>query len=247
MAERPLVDPQRRFVVLFSAKSACSTVVIWFLHQIGLAEAARRHSGWPHHYRQQCFYERADYRAARETLRPGQAAVLRVVRDPVERAASSFRHALGLGYAREPIQRSLGIDTERVGLSFEQFIDFLETEDLARCDPHHRRQRHPLERLRPADTVINASRQDLFDGLNAFERGLGLPHTDFASLAWIHELQAGRAAHSVDWPQDPYTSVLQPDQARQGPWPRGLLTAPARARLERLYADDLSFYGAYDG
>ena len=147
-SEMPLVDPLGRFVVLFSAKSACSTVVIWFLHVLGLAQEARAHSNWPHDYRIDKFYKRPDYLAARASIRPDTVKVLRVVRDPVDRAGSSFRHALGFNYARESIQQRLGVDIVASGLSFERFIDFLELEDLDHCNPHHRRQKHPLEAVR---------------------------------------------------------------------------------------------------
>ena len=82
----------------------------------------------------------------------------------------------------------------------------------------------------------------MFTGLNAFERSLGLPPTDFPALAWVHELQATRVPHSVDLGGDPYRLVLTRQQALQGPWPKGLITPEARARLERLYAEDLSLY-----
>ncbi|HEV8690168.1 MAG TPA: hypothetical protein VGQ91_07730 [Ideonella sp.] len=243
---RPLIHPERRFVVVFSAKSACSSVVIWFLHTLGLAAQARAYNEWPHLYRIDKLYQRPDYLDARDRFGPGDVTVLRIARDPIERAASSFRHALGTGYAREAIGRALGVDTDLAGLSFERYIDFLETEDLDRCDPHHRRQKHPLEAVRRPDVVINTSRQDLFDALRAFERDLGMPPTDFAQLPWIHELQASRMPRSVPAPGDPYRLVLTREQAQKGPWPLGLITPQARSRLERLYQEDIQLYGTSD-
>jgi hypothetical protein len=238
----PLIHPRHRFVVLFSAKSACSSVVIWYLHAMGLAEAARSYSDWPHDFRTDRLYRRQDDADARAALLPGQVKVLRVVRDPLERAASSFRHALATGYAREAIQRALGVDTDVDGLSFERFVDFLEREDLQRCDPHHGVQCHPVERLRRPDMVIDVSRDNLFAGLNAFERLVGMPETDFAALRWIHELQARREVAAGEVAGDPYRLVLTRQQALRGPWPAGLLTAEARTRLEKLYAEDLRLY-----
>lgn len=240
--ERPLIHPERKFVVLFSAKSACSTVVIWFLHTLGLAAQAREFSEWPHHYRINKYYAREDYLQAREDLGPDDVTVLRVVRDPVDRAGSSFRHALGLSYARDTIREKLGIDTDVDGLSFERFIDFLEMEDLDRCDPHHKRQRHLIEDLKRPDFVINASRKDLFTELNHFERMMGMPETDFKALAWVHELQATRVPHSVAHGGDSYRAVLTREHAQKGPWPKDLITPEARARLERLYAQDIASY-----
>lgn len=235
----PLIHPRHRFVVLFFAKSACTSVVIWYLHTMGLLEGARSYSRWPHDFRIDRLYKRAEDREARASLRMSQVTVLKVVRDPLERAVSSFRHALATGYARESILAALGIDTAARGLSFERFIDFLEREDLQACDPHHALQWHPVERLRRPDVVINVSRGDLFAGLNDFERRLGMPVTDFSALRWIHELQASREAPTGETEGDTYRQVLTQRHALQGPWPRTLLTSEARRRLGKLYARDL--------
>jgi hypothetical protein len=154
---------------------------------------------------------------------------------------SSFRHALSTGYARDPILHAIGIDIAE-GLSFERFIDFLEREDLQRCDPHHRLQWHPVEQLRRPDMVLDVSRQSLFEGLNDFERRVGMPLTDFQALRWIHELQAARAPLAGPGAADAYRQILTQEQAQRGPWPQGLLEREARVRLERLYADDIRLY-----
>jgi hypothetical protein len=240
-AEPVLVHPDHKFVLIFSPKSACSSVVIWFFHTLGLADEARAFDEWPHNYRIQKLMRSPEQQAARK-IPLNELKVLRVVRDPVDRAGSSFRHALGTGYANEQIQLKLGVDIVRQGLSFQRFIDFLEAEDLDNCNPHHRRQKHPVETQRAPDFVINASRQDLFAGLNAFERQMGMPKTDFAALRWIHELQATRVPHSVDMGGHPDRMVLTREQAQRGPWPQGLITPAARARLEALYAEDIQLY-----
>lgn len=240
-AANVLIHPEHRFAMIFSPKSACSTAVIWFLHTLGLVDEARAHSEWPHDYRIDRLRHADSQRIGRQ-LPLASLKVLRIVRDPVDRAASSFRHALGTRYARDSIKRQMGIDTETQGMSFEQFIDFLESEDLDHCDAHHRRQKNPLETTHPADFIINASRQDLFAGLNAFEREMGMPKTDFPALTWIHDVQSNRVPHSVDMGPDPDRLVLTQRQARRGPWPKGLVTAGARARLEQLYTEDIALY-----
>jgi hypothetical protein len=237
----PLIDPDRRLMLVFSPKAACSSSVIWFFHQAGLAQEARAHHEWPHRYRIERYS--AGERQARGWLLPPQdLRVVRVVRDPLDRAASSFRHALGTGYASERILAAVGVDTRTEPLSFQRFIDFLETEDLDRCDPHHRRQRHPVEDLRAPDVVISTTEHDLFAGLNAAERRFGLPVTDFGSLAWVHDVQRHRVPRSVDMGERPDLVPLTTRQALSGPWPTGLLTPLARERLIRLYADDVARY-----
>jgi len=240
-AEAVLVHPKYKFVLIFSPKSACSTVIIWFFHTLGLADEARTYSEWPHHYRIDKL-NRSESQAQARKIALDELKILRVVRDPLDRAGSSFRHALGTGYARAQILEKIGVDVATEGLSFSRFIDFLQAEDLGTCNPHHRRQKHPLEDIRLPDYVINASRQDLFAGLNAFERAMGMPITDFAQLSWVHELQAGRVPHSMDMGPNPDQLVLTRAQAQRGPWPKGLLTESARARLQTLFADDIERY-----
>jgi len=236
-----LIHPEHKFLLLFSPKSACSSTVIWFLHTMGLAGEAQAYSDWPHDYRVHQLMRSEAQRATRE-IPPEQLTVLRVVRDPLERAVSSFRHALGFHYARDAILARIGRDTRHEGLSFQQFIDFLSLEDLDQCDPHHRRQCHAVERLRAPDVLINASRQDLFAGLNDFERRMGMPVTDFAALRWLHDVQSTRVPQRVDDGQPADQVVLTREHAKLGPWPHHLLTPLARERLTELYADDIARY-----
>lgn len=241
--EPVLIHPQHKFMLLFSPKSACSSAVIWFLHTLGLAAEARAYSEWPHDYRIHQLMPSEAQRATR-LIPLEELTLLRVVRDPLERAVSSFRHALGTNYCRAEIQAKLGRDIWHDGLSFQQFIDFLTLEDLDRCNPHHRRQCHPVERLRAPDVLINASRQDLFEGLNDFERRMGMPVTDFPSLQWLHDVQSKRVPRRADDGQPADQVILTREQAQRGPWPHQLLTPLARERLSELYADDIARYAA---
>ncbi|HSI50734.1 MAG TPA: sulfotransferase family 2 domain-containing protein [Ideonella sp.] len=239
--EPALIHPEHKFLLLFSPKSACSSAVIWFMHTMGLAGEARAYSEWPHDYRIHKLMASDAQRATRQ-IPAEQLTVLRVVRDPLERAVSSFRHALGTSYARAEILKKLGRDTWHEGLSFQQFIDFLALEDLDACNPHHRRQCHAVERLHAPDVLINASRQDLFAGLNDFERRMGMPVTDFAGLRWLHDVQSKRVPERADDGQPADQVVLTREQAKRGPWPHQLLTPLARERLTELYADDIARY-----
>lgn len=239
----PLLNPQARFILLFSPKSACSSTVIWFLNTLGLANEAQAYNAWPHRYRTEVFNKSPLQQEARR-LPLDHYTVLRVVRDPVDRALSSYRHALGFHYANDTIRERLGLDVASQGLSLCEFIDFLELEDLTQCNPHHRIQTHPLERLRPADVTINVSRQDLFTELNRFEAHQGMPVTDFAQLQWLHDVQHTRTPPLVNPAEDNYRTRFKRAQALRGPWPRNLLTEQAHQRLARLYAEDIQRYGS---
>jgi len=240
-AEPVLIHPQYRFLAIFSAKSACSSVVIWFFYTMGLLEEARNYHEWPHQYRFDKFMPSDSQRATRK-IPLDELKFLRVVRDPLIRATSSFRHALATNYAQKWIEEKIGINTQIEGLSFQQFIDFLEKENLDWCDSHHRHQKHPIEEIRPADFLINVSEQDLFTELNNFERLMKMPLTDFNQLKWIHELQAARVVPTVDMGPDADLLILTGLQAQRGLWPKNLLTQRARKRLEKLFAEDIRLY-----
>src|SRR5262249_14181942 len=52
----PLIDPANKLVVIFSAKSACTNVLVWFFHHLGHAKAVRDYHPSPHQYRTQVYY-----------------------------------------------------------------------------------------------------------------------------------------------------------------------------------------------
>ena len=240
---QPLIDPDRRIIVLFSPKSACSNVLIWFLHHLGQAQAAREYHRWPHRYRINIYYRSPLYRrGCRSNLRDFR--VIRVVRDPYQRSASSFRHVLGLPKLSANVARVLRrpVDSE---FSFATFLDYLEATDLTTCNPHYAIQRHPIEDFLPVDHLVNISREDLFTRLNEIEADLGLPRSDLAGNSWVKALARRHHRSNKRLSGDQYGRVLTRAQARKGPWPDYalLLTPEAKARIARLYGTDFKAYG----
>lgn len=242
---KPLIDPEGRFVVYWSPKSACTTTLIWFLHVSGQAEAARRHGSWPHRYRLEV-YNRSE--AFHTALAAGFAGMrrIRVIRDPFDRAVSSFRHAVGTGYADERISEFLKRDLKPAAkFSFEEFLDYLESEDIATTNTHHRQQMQPIERRFPATDVINITHQDLFTELNRLECEMGLSTTDFATLDWLHRTEAPRKPMVAETSVPAYEQKLSVSAARGREfWPstEALLTEAARARLAKIYRTDIEAY-----
>lgn len=243
---RPLIFPRKRMIVVFSPKSACSTVVIWFLHQLGHAKAARDYSSWPHRYRTEVYYKSRLYlRAYERNL--SKFSLVRIVRDPFERAVSSFRQVQKGGLADKEMAGVLGRnDMSTTGLSFSEFLDFLERCDLRTCDPHFRIQRHPIEDRLPTRHLINASTENLLTRLNQVEVDFDLPVTDFGKLEWLQTIS--RKHSHVATPSitpDAYSHRFNREAARSRSWPPygAFLTPAARERLARLYATDIEAYG----
>jgi hypothetical protein len=241
--ERPLLDPDHQLMLVYSRLAASTPAVLWFLQRMGIAPPPHARREKPQAGLEAGLFRRPDVVAALQ-VPPHAWTLVRVVRDPLERAVSGFRQALATGYVRAAMLDTLGIDIDRSGLSFQQYIDFLESEDLDRCHPMHRRQMHPVERLRTPDFLINVSRQDLSEQLSEVESKLGLVPTDWAALRRHEAPRAklrGRMAPSLSKPDE---VRLTRHQAQHGPWPTHLLTQRAVSWLKDLYAEDVSAYGA---
>jgi len=245
---KPLIDPERRFMVVWSPKSACTTTLIWFLTATGLGEEARRLNPWPHRYRSGVLYRMPVYRRITD---PEIARMrrIRVIRDPIDRAVSSFRHAVSMGYADEEIGAFLGrtIDPEAT-FSFREFIAYLEAADIERTNPHHRVQFQWIERSHPPTDVINITKSDLFTELNRIEAAMGLPVTDFPSLEWLHRTEQNRKPQlgAIEGAAEEMRLSRRAGRG-EGFWPQTaeLLTEEAHARLSRIYRIDLEAYAPY--
>jgi hypothetical protein len=245
LAPRPLIHPEAKMIVVFSPKSACTTVASWFFHQLGHGRAARDFSPWPHRYRGQVYYHSLLYRKALEKNLSNYTLV-RIVRDPFDRAASSYRHALKHGIADPDFAKVMGrSDASKEGFSFAEFLDLLERVDLATCDRHYAQQKHPVEDVKPVDYLINVSTEDLHAGLNAVDLAVGLQPHDFAATAKFEKARRKRfELHGQADATDAYKTRFDHMQAKEGPWPpyEALLTPPARERLSRIYAVDIAAY-----
>ncbi|MCF3932334.1 hypothetical protein L1787_02760 [Acuticoccus sp. M5D2P5] len=87
----PLYDPSFPYILLWSQKSGCTTVVKWFFAQLGLLDEALAHNLWIHNYETEVFKQRKGYkRELTAALREGTHKVVKVVRDPMVRAPSAF-------------------------------------------------------------------------------------------------------------------------------------------------------------
>lgn len=242
----PLINPDAKLVVLFSPKSACTNVVIWFLHHLGHMDAARDFHRSPHRYLDRVYYRSPLYQRAVRLDLTG-FTVVKVIRDPYQRAVSSFRHVVRTSLFDDDMERKLG-DTglAQNGLSFAAFLDFLEKTDLRRCNPHYSLQGHPIEAKLPASHLINVSREDLFRRLNEVESAIGLAASDLANAPWVRQFERRHHRDGGDFSgvTDFYRQRLRREQALKGPWPPydALLTPEARERVARLYASDIAAY-----
>jgi hypothetical protein len=204
---RPLMIRAAKLVVAWSPKAGCSHVAYWTFRHEGLLEAAQAYHDWPHRFRQDVYYQDEGYRAAAAEVLAGGGrgyTLLKVTRNPAKRLVSMFRHACRFPFLYAPARRRLGIDIRETGLSLRDLDALLRGVRLTvptHADPHVCAQVHPVWHL-GFDRVItlNMDRTDLNAGLNAVERDLGLPVTDFAAIPAFTALRETHYAEAAVLP-----------------------------------------------
>lgn len=227
--------------VMWSYKAACTTVIKWVFQHNGLLAEALAYNSWVHKYRLRRYQKSRRYLDRLRDFTHGRFKVIKIVRDPLDRAVSSYIHAYRTGYddaaIAKVIHRTL---TPRQRFSFREFVTFLERSDLQCCDPHHRVQVAPVERhvlfgVRPSRVI--RIEQGLTAALSELERTLGLTATDFTNPVFSSEhhtvraSQHGPAADLTHFSRDalPPASTFYDEDLRE--------------RVARLYAEDLRHYG----
>jgi hypothetical protein len=225
--------------VMWSYKAACTTVIKWVFQHNGLLPEALAYSNWIHKYRLRQYQKAERYNARLKQLRTFD--VVKVVRDPLDRAVSSYIHAYRTGYDDEAISKVIRRPlTRHKRFSFREFVVFLEQSDLQYCNPHHRVQVAPVERhvlFRTTPRKIIRVEQGLTSALGELERALGLPATDFTSPVFssdhhtVRAYEHGPAADLIHFSAKvlPPASVFYDDDLS--------------ARVTRLYAEDFRHYG----
>lgn len=235
--------------VCWSAKAGCTTVLRWFLHHVGLLEAAEAFHAWPHEYRQRVLMRPlGDYMArCTAALRRGDTQVIKVVRDPARRAVSSYLQLIRMG---EEGTRKIGVESwkrrvglgRQAGLSFEQFLRFVIDKRLAGAplDVHLESQSQPVWDDF-VDRVIML--ESLAAGLAEIEDRHGLPRADVSRFSESAHHNPPHDGHG--WPADaarfPATSERLSDLGT--PPPQALLDEHTVRLLRRAYEADYAAFG----
>lgn len=227
--------------VMWSYKAACTTVIKWVFRHNGLLSEALAYSSWVHKYRLHRYQKSDRYLARLKELASGRLAIVKVVRDPLDRVVSSYIHAYRTGYDDEAISKMVQRPiSRRQRFSFREFVRFLEQSDLQYCNPHHRVQVAPIERhvlFRIAPQRIIKIEHGLEGALGELERSLGLPATDFADPIFSsehHTLRAARHGPAADLTHFNRDALPPASTFYDG---------DLSARVARLYAEDFRHYG----
>ncbi len=246
---RPLLNGDKKLTVLWSPKSACTTVYVWFSHISGFLQEVRDYAAWPHRHRVEQYQVSKLYAKSLEGDL-GANQVLRIIRDPYGRAVSIYRHALQTDFADKELSRyQSGRHDSVTGYSFQDFLDFVLTLNMAKVDIHFRPQFHPYEGTRTPDVVVNISKQNLFAELNNFEARQGWAPTRFEELSWLHDLEVKRKAKQEPMAGEALDEVVfnRKMVAKLGQFPsyEQLLTPTAREKIGQIYKVDFDAYGKF--
>ncbi|MBT2737864.1 sulfotransferase family 2 domain-containing protein [Bacillus sp. ISL-7] len=115
----PLYKKEFPLIFFWSPKGGCTSLIKWFYFQVGLLHEAIDYNPWIHFYRMEVFEKQVDYKAelAKELLN-NKKSVYKLVRNPYNRAVSSFFATLG----NEAILKQVFPEGIPNGLSFKQFL-----------------------------------------------------------------------------------------------------------------------------
>ena len=247
---KPLIYPLEGFGLIWSAKSGSKALMFWFFCRVGLLDAARCYpepdDPKVHQFRTQMIASDL-YRQWLATCDPKTLKWLRVIRNPYNRAVSSFKQVL-LGY--EHLAEGLRLSIAEQGLSFAEFLDYLLVSDIANSDAHLRQQWHPIEDHVSLYRVINLDKVSLLPALDQFESQLGLtPVKSEAREDLLAEWKrdSSRYQKSLKGSNED-CSVVRFRRRRPSehfPSYEAFLNPATRRKIERIYAKDFAAYADF--
>lgn len=88
---KPLWEKNFPFVLFWSQKSGCTTLVKWFFYQIGKLDEALAYHPWIHKYENEVFKKHLTYNEELiKAMNSREKTKIKLVRNPYKRAVSSF-------------------------------------------------------------------------------------------------------------------------------------------------------------
>lgn len=152
----PIYHDSLPFVLLWSAKSGCSSMTKWFFTHLGILEEAYAYNKWIHHYRKDIFQKTPDYnKKLLKKLKQSDTHVVKLVRSPYSRAVSSYLAIQSKYSNNRNFDKFQNRDRKRIleflgrgehlenPFSFREFVDFLKNGTYTNI--HFITQTHPSE------------------------------------------------------------------------------------------------------
>ena len=167
----PFQHEQVPFIVCWSQKSGCTSVLKWFLFHAGLLDKALQHQELNlnleiHNYENNVFKARAGYKEDLVDQIMAGKPLVKFLRCPYERLFSSFMHlnntrflllqdegqtTPGMLLRQDILEFIYGKPTDiDQPISFPGYLAWLQAQEPATLDPHHAPQVSPLDEAVPA-------------------------------------------------------------------------------------------------
>lgn len=245
--DHPMVDRERGLVFFWTPRCGSTTFLIWFFHLIGWGK--RLASASAHQLR-------AEWYSEHESLLGDESLVYRdpglrrfvIARDPYSRAVSSHYLILTSQPAKQwrSVELALPAADEERRLSWYEWLDFLEQEDLETCNVHWRLQ--SAKRWWELRAEVELLRTETLDGqLTALGEDLGVPDLPLRRASSTPRYEGSLDGVDVRTLARPALAKLMGREARPGkadgklrfPSSSAFLDSESTARLTRLYARDL--------
>lgn len=205
-------------ILFWSQKSACTVVVTWFFHHVGVLAEALAHSPWIHNYENNVFKKKHLYtQSVVEALLCDKKTVVKCVRNPFRRTVSCYL-SLAEGITLQPKHHGHGAwqeirhffygnpNADR-GISFRQFTRWLAFKGV---DPDQVNGHFAAQRLEGEEAFVShlVRAESLAEDLRELERMLALPPAPTGILQ--------RTAHSKAYgkSEQPFTDVEVYERAR---------------------------------
>jgi hypothetical protein len=194
----PLIYPEKKLCLFFSAKSGCTFATKWFFYQQGLLDQALAYNKFVHEYRRHIYVKSEIYKNELKHVLSDDYIRIKLVRSPYTRAVSSYIHAIKSNHVDTEISTFLNRPlTEKCRFSFEEFISFLEKTGVIFCNPHNRIQALPEElqnklsfsyiiklenamhEFKKLETKLNLKKADLESLSKSFHHRIKLPSNEY--------------------------------------------------------------------
>jgi hypothetical protein len=246
----PLHHPRVPFAVAWTPKAGCTSLTKWFLFHTGDLTEALQHAKWIHRYRIEVFEARDGYGAELlDLVSTGSKPLFKLVRNPYDRAVSSFLHVLAameqrrLNRGRRLPLRAQAMFTEAgfgTAISFRQFLETMKSNGLR--DNRINQHLNPQYRRGEESMVSRFIRLENFDNeIRALERefALAVSPLDLITRSAHHRRKSnGKGECLADTVFEPGSIMREETPAYES-----FYNERTRTLVRELYDDDFGHYG----